>query len=269
MASETTWTTARGRRPLQSLNFFMADMQAGIGPFLGVFLLAHGWRSGLIGSVMDDRRGRRHADDGPGRSAGRRHGPKAPLRRRSGHLHGAGLDPDPAVPAVLARRGPRRWRPPSRVPPSARPSPASRSAWCASAASTSRTAATRPSTTPATWSGPGCRASSAGDSASPPCSGWPPAFGVLSIASVLMIPRGRHRRRGGARPRKGRQGRRDGRRPRGAAAVEAAARPGRGARLLPPRQRCHAAPLRTRRRGRQGRRPLRVRRHHDRRWRRP
>jgi hypothetical protein len=34
------------------LNFFMADMQAGIGPFLGVFLLAHGWQSGLIGSVM-------------------------------------------------------------------------------------------------------------------------------------------------------------------------------------------------------------------------
>ena len=30
----------------------MADMQAGIGPFLGVFLLAYGWQSGLIGSVM-------------------------------------------------------------------------------------------------------------------------------------------------------------------------------------------------------------------------
>ncbi len=30
----------------------MADMQSGIGPFLGVFLLAHGWESGLIGSVM-------------------------------------------------------------------------------------------------------------------------------------------------------------------------------------------------------------------------
>jgi MFS family permease len=27
-------------------------MQAGIGPFLGVFLLAHGWKAGLIGSVM-------------------------------------------------------------------------------------------------------------------------------------------------------------------------------------------------------------------------
>src|ERR1700693_6576455 len=39
-------------RPLLSLNFFMADMQAGIGPFLGVFLLAHGWQSGLIGTVM-------------------------------------------------------------------------------------------------------------------------------------------------------------------------------------------------------------------------
>ena len=38
--------------PLLALNFFMADMQAGIGPFLGVFLLAHGWQSGLIGTVM-------------------------------------------------------------------------------------------------------------------------------------------------------------------------------------------------------------------------
>ena len=42
----------RGIWPLQALNFFMADMQAGIGPFLGVFLFAHGWQSGLIGSVM-------------------------------------------------------------------------------------------------------------------------------------------------------------------------------------------------------------------------
>jgi MFS family permease len=43
---------SKGIRPLLSLNFFMADMQAGIGPFLGVFLLAHGWQSGLIGTVM-------------------------------------------------------------------------------------------------------------------------------------------------------------------------------------------------------------------------
>ncbi|TWR30944.1 MFS transporter [Mucilaginibacter pallidiroseus] len=39
-------------RALESLNFFMADLQAGVGPFLGIFLLAHGWKSGLIGSVM-------------------------------------------------------------------------------------------------------------------------------------------------------------------------------------------------------------------------
>jgi MFS family permease len=38
--------------PLLALNFFMADMQAGVGPFIGVFLLAHGWASGPIGSVM-------------------------------------------------------------------------------------------------------------------------------------------------------------------------------------------------------------------------
>jgi MFS family permease len=43
---------SNGLWPLLSLNFFMADMQAGIGPFLGVFLLAHGWESGLIGTVM-------------------------------------------------------------------------------------------------------------------------------------------------------------------------------------------------------------------------
>ena len=43
---------ARAQWPLLALNFFMADMQAGIGPFLGVFLLAHRWESGLIGTVM-------------------------------------------------------------------------------------------------------------------------------------------------------------------------------------------------------------------------
>ena len=37
---------------LQALNFFMADMQAGIGPFLGVFLQQRGWATGAIGLVM-------------------------------------------------------------------------------------------------------------------------------------------------------------------------------------------------------------------------
>jgi MFS family permease len=42
----------RARYALEALNFFMADMQAGIGPFLGVFLQRHGWQTGPIGSVM-------------------------------------------------------------------------------------------------------------------------------------------------------------------------------------------------------------------------
>jgi len=40
------------RIPLESLNFFMADLQAGVGPFLGVYLQAQGWQSGAIGDVM-------------------------------------------------------------------------------------------------------------------------------------------------------------------------------------------------------------------------
>ncbi|OJW63696.1 MAG: MFS transporter [Afipia sp. 64-13] len=51
MALDTA-NDGRAVRPLLALNFFMADMQAGIGPFLGVFLLAHGWQSGWIGTVM-------------------------------------------------------------------------------------------------------------------------------------------------------------------------------------------------------------------------
>jgi len=42
----------RATRSLEALNFFMADMQAGIGPFLGVFLQQRGWQTGPIGTVM-------------------------------------------------------------------------------------------------------------------------------------------------------------------------------------------------------------------------
>jgi MFS family permease len=42
----------RARTALEGLNFFMADMQAGIGPFLGVFLQQRGWATGAIGLVM-------------------------------------------------------------------------------------------------------------------------------------------------------------------------------------------------------------------------
>jgi MFS family permease len=51
---ETQEPSSKGqaKAALQSLNFFMADMQAGIGPFLGVFLQQRGWTSGPIGTVM-------------------------------------------------------------------------------------------------------------------------------------------------------------------------------------------------------------------------
>lgn len=42
----------QAKTALQALNFFMADMQAGIGPFLGVFLQQRGWSAGPIGTVM-------------------------------------------------------------------------------------------------------------------------------------------------------------------------------------------------------------------------
>lgn len=39
-------------RTLELLNFFMADVQAGIGPFIGVFLLSRGWGADAIGAIM-------------------------------------------------------------------------------------------------------------------------------------------------------------------------------------------------------------------------
>ncbi len=52
-ATDTAVQPARkATRPLEALNFFMADVQAGIGPFIGVFLQARGWGTDLIGTVM-------------------------------------------------------------------------------------------------------------------------------------------------------------------------------------------------------------------------
>src|ERR1700742_3103978 len=41
--------------PLLAVNFFMADMQSGIGPFVGVFLLERGWAAGMIGTALTIR----------------------------------------------------------------------------------------------------------------------------------------------------------------------------------------------------------------------
>ncbi len=45
-------STMRAARALEALNFFLADVQAGIGPFVGVILLSRGWSADAIGSVM-------------------------------------------------------------------------------------------------------------------------------------------------------------------------------------------------------------------------
>ena len=37
---------------LAGLNFFLADVRDGLGPFLGVFLVEQGWKADAIGLVM-------------------------------------------------------------------------------------------------------------------------------------------------------------------------------------------------------------------------
>jgi len=39
-------------RALEAASFFLADVQAGVGPFLGVYLQAHHWAPGRIGTAM-------------------------------------------------------------------------------------------------------------------------------------------------------------------------------------------------------------------------
>lgn len=45
-------TRKASQRGLSGLNFFMADVRDGIGPFLGVFLMSHGWQADDIGYLM-------------------------------------------------------------------------------------------------------------------------------------------------------------------------------------------------------------------------
>ncbi|MDI3315827.1 MAG: MFS transporter [Mycobacterium sp.] len=47
----TSASRARDRAALLAVNFFMADMHAGIGSFLGVLLASRGWGTGAIGTV--------------------------------------------------------------------------------------------------------------------------------------------------------------------------------------------------------------------------
>lgn len=44
--------SSRSPRALEAAGFFLADVQAGVGPFLGVYLQAHHWAPGRIGTAM-------------------------------------------------------------------------------------------------------------------------------------------------------------------------------------------------------------------------
>jgi MFS family permease len=55
MSSEhpsTQTVSKRDQVALYAVNFFMADMEAGMGPFLGVLLQSRGWSTGAIGAVI-------------------------------------------------------------------------------------------------------------------------------------------------------------------------------------------------------------------------
>jgi predicted MFS family arabinose efflux permease len=48
----TAKVSTHDRAALQAVNFFMADMEAGMGPFLGVLLAGRGWTTAAIGTVI-------------------------------------------------------------------------------------------------------------------------------------------------------------------------------------------------------------------------
>ncbi len=45
-------TPSRSIRALGAVNFFLADVRDGLGPFLGIFLVGQGWSAAEIGLVM-------------------------------------------------------------------------------------------------------------------------------------------------------------------------------------------------------------------------
>ncbi|MGA2356870.1 MAG: hypothetical protein ABSG02_20440 [Terriglobales bacterium] len=50
--SDTTQGTKRSVRGLEWLNFFLADVQTGLGPLLAAYLASSGWNPGSVGYVL-------------------------------------------------------------------------------------------------------------------------------------------------------------------------------------------------------------------------
>lgn len=95
----------RATRSLLALSFFTADMRAGIGPFLGVFLQQHGWSTGPIGTVMTLGGVAGMVMTVPAGAFIDYTDKKRLSRRHHRHLHGDGLLPDPAF--AIGRGGDR------------------------------------------------------------------------------------------------------------------------------------------------------------------
>ncbi len=49
---ETRRPASRTLRGLDGLNFFLADVQTGVGPFLAIYLAKYGWNEELVGTAL-------------------------------------------------------------------------------------------------------------------------------------------------------------------------------------------------------------------------
>ena len=70
--------STRSQRGLDWLNFFIADVETAFGPFIAVYLSAHGWRQGEIGSILTVNSAVALATAGARRRAGGLDPPQAP-----------------------------------------------------------------------------------------------------------------------------------------------------------------------------------------------
>jgi MFS family permease len=50
--NDTTRGTQRGLRAVEWLNFFLADVQTGLGPFLAAYLASNGWNPARVGYAL-------------------------------------------------------------------------------------------------------------------------------------------------------------------------------------------------------------------------
>ena len=62
--------SSQSLRGLDWLNFLLADVQTGVGPFLAIYLAAYGWNEQGVGLALTGQRHRRHRITNTGRRFG-------------------------------------------------------------------------------------------------------------------------------------------------------------------------------------------------------